>query len=150
MPHPKITFLAYLGWGFWERPFPHCTVSLNFADCVREPEFPLTVIVYVAAGVVEDVSTVSVAVCEPVPLKVTEFGDKLQLRPSPPGTVQVRFTAPTKYPAAETVTVEVAGDPGATLAEPGFSAIVKPGFTSNTTPQPSGQLPLDPPTQVVP
>ena len=75
----------------------------------------------------DDVSTDKVAVAELVPLRVAEFGDTPQVRPSPLGAVQVRVTVPVKPATGEIVKVELVDPPGDTVALFGEIAILKFG-----------------------
>ena len=74
-----------------------------------------------------DVFTEKLAVAELEPLRVTELGDTPQVRPSPPGTVQVRTTVPVKPARDEIVRVELVDFPGATVALVGEVVILKSG-----------------------
>ncbi len=97
-----------------------CTTSVTAVECTRLPEVPLTVIVYVPAGVVDDVAIVIVD--DPVPLTlvglnvtVAPVGSPLALSP----------TVPPKPPDPVTDTVYAGLPPAVTVCDDGEAEIVK-------------------------
>jgi hypothetical protein len=97
-----------------------CTTSVTVAECVRVPLVPVIVRVYVPAGVVDAVETVSVALPEPE----TDAGLKLAEAPvgNPPTD---RLAVPVKPFTALIDVVYVALLPCATVCELGVAEMLK-------------------------
>ena len=100
-------------------------MTVTLTECDRPPgPSPVTVIVYVPMGVVDDVGMFSVAVAEPLAASVTLDGDTDGTKPGDE-TVEERPTDPAKPLRLDRVTATVDEVPRRAGKEVGLAAMLK-------------------------